>query len=151
MSKKSKAKFFMGFIKENFLVLVESKKDLDARTKIACDRQGALDLMAGFEIAMAEQPGFERGWNFLRTDTTLVTMIRRKDYEFLGGVEDDGEEEDKEEEDEEDDDDGEPFNELFDVLYDNKKSKKYNELVREFYTQEKSKNGKEAAKQKDND
>ena len=136
---------YKGFVKQNFVVLVESKKD-EAATKISCTRDEALNLMAAFEIILSHQKGFEMGWNFLRTDDAVVTMIRKKDYKYISKSQ-----EDEEEEDDEDEDDGEPFNPLYDFLF--KDEKKGNSVASSEYKKYMKgltggKNGKETADQK---
>lgn len=135
MSKRKKSKK----LKENFIILVESKSKLDDTKILYTNRENAADIMEGFEIAMSEQPGFDRGWNFIVTNTTRVTMIRTKDFSFLGGFDNDDYDDDDDEEE-----DKESFNPLYDFLSGRKiKSKEYDGLVREFYSR---RNGDENGK-----
>ena len=138
MSKRKKSKK----LKENFIVLVESKSKLDDTKLIYTNQENAAEIMEGFEIAMSEQPGFDRGWNFIVTNTTRVTMIRTKDFSFLGGFDNDDYDDDDDEED-----DKEPFNPLYDFLSGKSRRKEYDSLVREFYSRKNGKdneNGKES-------
>jgi len=140
MSKRKKLKK----LKENFIVLVESKSKLDDTKLIYTNRENAVEIMEGFEIAMSEQPGFDRGWNFIVTNTTRVTMIRTKDFSFLGGFDND----DYDDDDDDEEEDKESFNPFFDILNGkNIKRKEYDGLVREFYSRKNGKdneNGKES-------
>ena len=134
---------YKGFVKQNFVVLVESKKD-EAATKISCTRDEALNLMAAFEIILSHQKGFEFGWNFIRTDEAVITMIRKKDYKYISKS--------QEEEDDEDEDDDKSFSPVYDFLFNHEKERdpeaasEYKKYIRGLVG---GKNGKETTAQKD--
>lgn len=129
----SKVKF--GVVKENYLIIVESRKDMANRVHIPCDKIRAKELFDAFEVALMENAHYERGWNFILTDTTMVTMIREADYKFLGGIEEPCTESEDEDEDENDDliDKDEDLRCLIDP-------KKFNPLISALYSE--YKNGK---------